>query len=373
MPAKVEHTPLRVELLVSGVRISDSLPAGSKAPHRVRSGSCGGLDLVLPDGRYVNAPVREHFVAQSPFRIRFDDDCIEVVNDDTGESVPVSVSNAPAYYQDKVCTSGRKMVQVGQICSDRLGIGLTNRCTFWSHKSERCTFCSIGLNVDSGAEVRNKDVDEIAEVVDVAVVDPVLPARHILLGGGTPPGSDAGARMIALAAATIKERHPEVPIYAMIVPPEDRRWIARLREAGVDELGMNVEMFSDEAGIAYLPGKHRRIGLTGYLSALASAVDVFGPVHTRSIVMVGLEPAEHSIRGAERLASMGVMPILTPFRPLVGTPMEHHERMPAKDVWRLTVEAADAVSQHRIPLGPTCIPCQSNTLTTGSHPLYRYY
>lgn len=371
---EVDEPPLYMELLVSGVRVPDRLPIGSKIPHRVRSGSCGGLDLVLPDGRYVNAPVNEHFVTQSAFRLRLDEeDRATVINDETGESIPVSIPKAPEYYDHAVCSSGRKMAQVGQICSDRLGIGITNRCTFWSHKSERCRFCSIGLNVESGAEVRNKDVLEIVELVDVAVEDPVLPARHILLGGGTPPGSDAGARAMAQATEKIKERHPDIPVYAMMVPPADERWIVRLREAGVDELGMNVEFFSDEAASTYMPGKHQRLGLATYLSALTLAVDTFGPVNTRSIVIVGLEPAEHTVRGAARLASMGVMPILTPFRPLVGTPMEYHERWSSRELWRLTVEAADAVSQHDIPLGPTCVPCQSNTLIAGDHPLYRHY
>lgn len=372
--ARIDATPVQLELLVSGIRISDVLPAGSKVPHRVRSGSCGGLDLILPDGRCVNAPVHEHFVATSPFVLHCTEhDRAVVVDDRTGESFPVTIPSAPAYYADGICSTGTRMAQVGQLCSDRLGVGLTNRCTFWSHKSERCRFCSIGLNVDSGAEVRNKDVTEIAELVDAAVDDPVLPARHVLLGGGTPPGPDAGARAIALATEKIKERHPELPVYAMIVPPEDRRWIARLRTAGVDELGMNVELFSDEAGATYMPGKHRRIGLSGYLSALATAVAEFGPVNTRSIVIVGLEPAERTIGGVELLASMGVMPILTPFRPLVGTPMEHHVRWSPGELWRLTIQAADAVARHGIPLGPTCIPCQSNTLTAGPHPLYRFY
>ena len=359
---------------MSGVRISSVLPDGSKTPHRVRSGSCGGLDIILPDGRYVNAPVTEHFVERSTFRLDVETSGqVAVVNEGTGGSVAVRIPSAPEYYQEALCSSGRKMGQVGQICSDRLGIGITNRCTFWSHRSERCRFCSIGLNVESGAEVRNKDVMEIVEVVDAAVADPVLPARHVLLGGGTPPGTDAGARAIAQAAEKIKERHPDLPVYAMIVPPSDRRWIGRLRAAGVDELGMNVELFSDEAGARYMPGKYQRLGIVNYLSALSLAVETFGPINTRSIVLVGLEQADHTVRGVERLAAMGVMPILTPFRPLVGTPMEHHERWPASEVWRLTVEAADATRQHGIPLGPTCVPCQSNTLVAGDHPLYRYY
>lgn len=357
-----------------GIQYSGDLPSGIKAPHRVRSGSCGGLDLLLPSGLMVNAPLNEHFAKSSPFRLHWNADQGASISDErTGESVRIQIPPTPAYYQDKYCSSGKLMVKVGQICSDRLGVGLTNRCHFWSHKAERCQFCSIGLNADSGDEVRDKALDEIIEVADAAIADPILPARHVLLGGGTPSTSDAGARRIAEAAERIKQKHPDVPIYAMIVPPDDRSWIRRLRQAGVDELGMNVEVFSEAAGARFMPGKHKAIGLTGYLAALETAVDLFGPVNTRSIILAGLEPADETVAGVARLAAMGVMPILTPFRPLVGTPLEFYERWSVTRMWDLTVACTDAIKHYKVPMGPTCIPCQSNTMTASTHDLHRYY
>ena len=362
------------DLLIHGVQLHDTLLPGLKAPHRVRSGSCGGLDLVLPGGLMVNAPVSETFARTSRFHLNFAADQSASVHDDvTGESVPVEIPAAPDYYASMTCSTGRPMVKVGQICSDRLGVGLTNRCHFWSHKSERCKFCSIGLNADSGEEYRDKDATEILEVTSAAIDDPALPARHVLLGGGTPPGSDSGARRIAEVAEQIKLKHPSFPIYAMIVPPSDLRWISRLRQAGVDELGMNVELFSAEASAEYIPGKHKDIGLAGYLRALETSVGVFGPVNTRSIVLAGLEPARATVDGLATLASIGVMPILTPFRPLAGTIMENQARWTSDMMWRLALDATDAVGQHGIPMGPTCIDCQSNTLIVRRHELHRQY
>ena len=372
-PAEFDHH-LKTELLMLGLQIDETLPRGIKTPHRVRSGSCGGLDLILPSGITVNAPVHEFFAKTSPFHlIPTPKQEAILIDQRTGERLEVQTAIAPKYYDKTICSSGTPMVRVGQVCSDRLGIGLTNRCHFWGHRSERCRFCSIGLNVQSGDEVRDKVTEEILEVTTAAVTDPLLPARHILLGGGTPPGPDAGAKRIAEAAEQVKLHHPGLPIYAMIAPPSDRRWIRRLRDAGVDELGMNVEVFSEDAAARYIPGKHTRIGLSGYLTALATSVDLFGPINTRSIVLAGLEPPEATIAGVQQLAQMGVMPILTPFRPLVGTPMEHDERWSVDQMWELAVAATDAVEATGIPMGPTCIPCQSNTLTVHTHDLHRYY
>lgn len=367
---------LKVELLSEGLRITRQAEElrviHGKPPLRVRSGSCGGLDVVLPDGTYVNCPVFEHFVATSSFELAAIDDSLEIRHSPTGVCVPIELVPAPAYY-DSLASDGTALSQIGQLCSDRLGIGITNRCVFWDSRKERCRFCSIGLNTKSGHETRDKTLEEILEVVDAAYTDTISPARHILLGGGTPEGPDAGTVSIARIAERIKERWPDRSIYAMVVPPTDHRYIDLLHQSGVDELGMNVEIFDEKTAATYIPGKHRQISLKGYLQALEHAVNLFGPINTRSITVVGLDPPEATIQGVELLASLGIMPILSPFRPLVGTEMELHPRMGAEQLWQIAVDASDAAGQHGMPLGPTCIPCQSNTLNVPGHPSYRYY
>jgi radical SAM protein (TIGR04043 family) len=363
---------LKVELLSLGVRIDAAALArrGAKQPRRVRSGSCGGLDLVLSDGTFVNAPVNEAFVASSPYVIVDEDDLV-LRNDLTGEHQPVRVLLQPAYY-GRTTPDGVPFERIGQLCSDRVGIGLTNGCVYWDSHSDRCRFCSIGLNVRRAGEVRTKPAEQIVDVVDAAFRDPI-PARHVLLGGGTPAGPDAGGEAMSAVASVLKERWPDRSIYAMVTPPRDLSTLDRMRDSGVDEIGMNVEVFTDTAAARFTPGKHRDIGLQGYLKALEHAVGVFGPINTRSITVVGLEPADETIRGVRSLASLGVMPILSPFRPLRGTDLEHHPRPRPEELWDLTVAAATAADEYGIPLGPTCIACQSNTLTVPGHSAYRFY
>jgi hypothetical protein len=202
----------------------------------------------------------------------------------------------------------------------------------------------------------------------------------VLLGGGTPPGEDAGAVAIAAAATAIKERWPSLPVYAMIAPPRDLSYVDLLADSGVDELGINVELFSDDAAAMYVPGKHR-LGLDYFLTCLSRAVARFASARggvngvgtIRSITVVGLEPEQETLRGVDLLASIGVMPILTPFRAMAGTELECHLRWSSTRLWELTLEATQVADKHGMPLGPTCIPCQSNTLNIPGHPLYRYY
>src|SRR5690606_32443491 len=114
----------------------------------------------------------------------------------------------------------------------------------------------------------------------------------------------------------------DISIYVMICAPLRNEYIDQLYDSGVDELGMNVEFWSEQAWETYIPGKHRRIGKQRYLKALEHAVMRFGRINTRSIIIAGLEPLDDTLEGIKFFASMGVMPIISPFRPLRGTELE---------------------------------------------------
>jgi hypothetical protein len=369
-----EVARLRVYLLAEGLVVSsdaqDHLTSAAKPALRVRSGSCGGLDLVLPGKRYVNCPIHEHFVSASPFTLTFDREQLFIHDARQRFSdVPAWPVPTPDFY-GRLASDGTPLQRTGQLCSDRLGIGLTNICRYYRSPTSRCKFCSIGQNVIY--ERANKTLETISETVDAAYADSVAPARHLLLGGGTPEGPDAGAIAIAETARMIKRRWSQ-PIYAMLTPPSDFQYIDLLYESGVDEIGMNVELFSDEAARRYIPGKRAANPLMAYFAALEHAVSLFGPMHTRSITVVGLESATETVKGVAELACRGVMPILSPLRPLKGTALERKRRWSASALWDLTRRAAEAADRYDMPLGPTCVACQSNTLTPSWHSEYRFY
>ena len=194
-------TRIKLRLLAEGLRVEAGADLGSKPALRVRSGSCGGLDLILPDGTWVNAPVDEAFARRSELRlVAATAGPVLIVDRDR---IPVRLVSEPAYYRAQT-SSGKPMSRVGQLCSDRVGIGITNACTFYRSAASRCRFCSIGLNTT--VEQGNKADVDVIETIAAAIDDPVAPARHILLGGGTPDPRDTGARRIAGLARLIKRR-----------------------------------------------------------------------------------------------------------------------------------------------------------------------
>jgi hypothetical protein len=178
---------------------------------------------------------------------------------------------------------------------------------------------------------------------------------------------------MAEIARTAKRTWPDRRIYAMITPPEDLGVIAQMRDAGIDELGINLEIYDDRLADEMLPGKHREIGRRHYWAALEEAAAVFGPMDARSILIAGLEPIESTLRGVEELAARGVMPILSAFRPLDGTPLAGHPRQDANAMWELAHAAAEVAARYSLPIGPTCLACQGNCITPPTHPAYRRY
>lgn len=363
---------LKTGLLCHGVRLSESLRrdlTGLVRPAlRVRSGSCGGLDLVLPGGTFVNCPINEPFTYASPYSLVVDVSGL-VLREPSGDDHPVSLLPVPDYYH-RTGSSGSLLSRIGQLCGDRLGIGLTNDCVYWRNPSRRCKFCSIGLNLNT--EERRKTLDDIVEVVDAAFNDSTSPAKHILLGGGTPVGPDAGARAISQVTRAIRTRWT-APIYAMIAAPSHDDALHELRDSGVNELGMNIELFDPDVAKRLIPGKHQDLGLDRYIEALVVAVEIFGRLNARSIMIVGLESMESTLKGVDLLASLGVLPILSPFRPLAGTDLGKLPPPSFEFLWETLEAATEVAARHGMPLGPLCIPCQGNTLTIPDHAAHVFY
>jgi hypothetical protein len=364
---------LKFEMLASGLRVSDAAwqqIARSKSPVRTRSGASGGLDVILPNDIHVNAPVTEPFALESPLLLDVQDGALAVKRGEAVEAT-VTLQSRPAYYGQHT-SDGVLMGKVGQMCSsDRFCFGMTGPyCWFWK-RDRRCQYCSIGLNKPDDAS--RKTIDQLLETLAMATEDADLPAKHMLIGGGTTDGEDMGAILASEICLAVKQRF-NLSCYVMISAPLKNEYIDRLRDAGADELGMNIEFWSDAAWAEFIPGKNRHIGKSRYLEALEYAVSLFGPINTRSLIIAGLEDPEHTIEGAERLASMGVMPIISPFRPLAKTDLESRRGFDALTYWSMYTEIHGQAEKYGIPTGPTCIPCQNNILALPlANGQYRFY
>jgi hypothetical protein len=162
-----------------------------------------------------------------------------------------------------------------------------------------------------------------------------------------------------------------IPFDVMLMPREKTEIIDRLVEWGATGLSINLEVYSDAKARELTPQKERQ-GHDGYSRAWSRAVEVLGAGRVRSLLLVGLEEPGETLRGVEFIASHGVDPVLSPFRPAANTPLAGI-RPPSADLMeRIYQESLAIVERYGVELGPRCIPCQHNTVVfpDGSNAYY---
>lgn len=111
-----------------------------------------------------------------------------------------------------------------------------------------------------------------------------------------------------------------------------------------------------------------------YLEAIEAAVKLWGREgQVRSALILGLEPLESTLEGIDQIARRGAMPILSPFRPVPGTPMEDAAPPSADELFVAWKEGQRIAEVHGQVLGPLCKACQNNTVALPVSDRYRYY
>jgi radical SAM protein (TIGR04043 family) len=309
---------LVTDLQVHGVA-DPSLPG-----NRGRRGGAGPSDhrALTVDGTTVMVPVYTSAAQASPYRLATDASGAPALLHEA-DTIPSSlaVPAEPAFYGLRT-TDGIPYRSIALMHSrDVLATTLQQTCLRFRDRADACQFCAIEQSLADDRTIARKTPDQVAEVAEAAVrLDGV---KQLVMTTGTPNSEDRGARLMAETAAAVKRR-VALPIQAQCEPPADPLWYRRMREAGVDSLGMHLEVVEPEVRRRILPGKSE-ITLQQYYVAFADAVAVFGRGQVSTYLLAGLgDSAPSLIQCAERLIDLGVYPFVVPFVPISGTPLEHH-------------------------------------------------
>jgi radical SAM protein (TIGR04043 family) len=115
-----------------------------------------------------------------------------------------------------------------------------------------------------------------------------------------------------------------MPIQGQCEPPDDDQWFHRMRAAGIDSLGMHLEVLTPALRDKLMPGK-AEVPLERYMAAFRAAVAVFGRGQVSTYILAGLGDSRETIlKTSQDLIDMGVYPFVVPFVPISGTPLEDH-------------------------------------------------
>ena len=103
---------------------------------------------------------------------------------------------------------------------------------------------------------------------------------------GTPNSSDRGARIMAETAKAVKAK-VNIPIQGQCEPPDNPIWFQKMKDSGIDSLGMHLEVVEEEVRKKILPGKSE-ITLERYYKAFEESVSVFGKGEVSTYLLAGL-------------------------------------------------------------------------------------
>ncbi len=204
---------------------------------------------------------------------------------------------------------------------DVLATTVLQTCKRYGNRATSCQFCAIGQSLAAKTTIAEKSPAQLAEVALAAVeLDGV---RHMVMTTGTPQSDDRGAGVLARAAEAVRAA-VDLPVQAQCEPPADFVWFARLKDAGVDSLGLHLEAVTEEVRQRIIPGK-AEVPVSVYLDAFAAAVSVFGRGQVSSYVLAGLGDSREAIlEMCQRMVTLGVYPFVVPFVPIAGTPLAGH-------------------------------------------------
>jgi hypothetical protein len=325
--------------------------------------STSGLIVRLDDDVWVNAPIIDHnpnFVGQTTTQLDVDEHGFVV--GDGARSSRASVWLPPAY-QGRAEVAGRSINDFVFSHGDRVRLSPMRGC------SMKCKFC----NVPYADPYETKPAESMIPALRVALADPLQPAHHVLISGGTPGRRDVP--YLRTVYETVLTALPDVDVDIMMVPVEELLDVKRLKALGLHELSINIELVNDRLARELMPQKWRG-GVDRYLRFISDASAVLGPGRVRSMMMVGLEPPGDTLRGVEAILRAGGVPVLSPFRPDPATPLRDRRPLDASDFAWLHERAAEMAAAFGTTLGPDCPPCTHNTLnfapTYGERVLYPY-
>ncbi len=332
----MDSRTLKVELQSYGLRIPDA-----KDIRRGGAGPTGGIHLrILPDSE-ANVPVVGDFVHSSPYYLDRINGEYWVFKSDVALA-QVELMGAAKFYGHNTST-GIPMQKIGLLhCPTTFATTLLQTCDFWED-DRRCKFCGIELTLKDRSTVGFKNAKSLVETILLAKqLDGI---SNIVFTSGVAKDEEKALTKYAEICSEVK-RATGLPIQLQIVPPEDLSWLQRLKDSGVDALGVHIETFDPEVFEKITPGK-AKIGFDKYVETWKESVNVFGKWQVSTYVLVGLgERLETIIEGAALCAEIGVYPFIVPFRPIAGTPMENVTPPKPEVMEYVYTEAAKVLSKY---------------------------
>ena len=338
-------TRLKIHCMANGIRLEpgvfSSLTQDGEVPLTIHEHpTTGGITLKMGD-IYLNAPFDEWYCERSQALLAGQSDgSFEVQY--SGEAVQCDILPLPGYLST-LNSLGNRVIDTTISHCDRIRVSPISGCSL------DCGFCDI-----QAMRYRRHEAAEILASIEVAKQDRNIHAHHMLICGGSPgPKHFAWFDETICSVATGSGLITDVMMSAR---EGDLGFIQRFVDAGVTGFSFNLEIFGQESASHIIPRK-RALSFLHLPRTIEAALEgVGGGGRVRSLVVIGLENVEDTLRGIDYLARLGCEPVLSPFRPSRNTALAALEPPNEQYLMRIYNGAMDIVAARGVRLGPRCIP-----------------
>ncbi|MCD6327665.1 hypothetical protein J7M28_08940 [bacterium] len=335
----------KLDLFCKGLRLDPScdLEADARPIQRTRAGLGSGLEMILPDDVWVNAPVVEAFAENSPYCLHREDGKYILKHD--GEArFEVSLPARPAFYAQRT-SSGKLMSQIGVLQGTYLGIYPTKMCYYWTlSPRQNCKFCSVGLNLGR-EEALEKSVDDVLETVLAARRDAGITFVHFNTG------YQKGDTYLDDLEPFIRAVHDRTGLLIGVQTPAhpDLKRYDELKKMGVNNISFCFELFDENRLREVCPGKSEYVGLKRYLDAIEYCARSFDT--TNGEIIAGLESPASTLEAIDWITGVGAVPTVCVFRPLAGTDYENVPPPKAEDMAPIFAASYRRCMERGLPIG----------------------
>ncbi len=307
--------------------------------------TCSGVTLQYED-MYATIGVEE----DSPYELIANRGRL-YITDGSDDKVYTKVITPPDYMRDEMVIDGKLITVYVNTYTDRTRLQLMSGC------SNNCKFCNA---VEFKYELNS--IKGMEEALEVALEQ--SDTKHLLISSGSVWVEDLETITDMYDHFTKKYKHLDVDI--MMTPrgftsytdsSQYEDYIKHLKEIGVHGLSINMELNHPDYLKKFCPEKYA-IGQENYLKFLEIAVNVFGKDKVRSLLIVGIEPLEETLNGVEKLAKIGVNPVLSPLFPYGEANFP-----PKADLFIEAKKRSEEIcKKYDVKMGPLCKPCTHNVL-----------
>jgi len=379
----VDSLDLKALVVTQGVKVSDEIYKRFGQTHRIYPDPQACNHFVLPDSTPVHVTdtavimrLMEMTIEveqphdpelarqlQTPFALEVSADDKPVLLHKGAFVTEVTLPPASRFYEQKT-SSGLPFVGNSVLLGNQY---VAFQCLWPCELAKAgyaCQFCYPGATMQRLVKEKKPDVPtptptDVAEIVRFAIVQEKAVAGVQITGGST-MNPQAECRLILEYLNEIERvvgmKNIPGEMLVFTTPPTDPSEVDALFAAGTHRIACSIEVWDENLAKVITPGKWKFTGRQRHLNALTYIAEKYGPNKACSVFIVGLEPAESLLAGAEYLAQRGVVPVTSVWIPF-GRRVMGKATAPGLDYFRRVKEGlAEIYMKYKIVLPVSC-PC----------------